>query len=416
MLVKAGGRLRLTDVVLEASGEHPLIVQEPGASIELQRMQAEAGTITWSSPLVDNHYTAPDDIWLECGTPLTEEMLPETMEVDVQEQGSATWTKLPLVWDFSVYQGQTEGTLTLSGSFLDEDGQPLTSFLPLEVTVHWYIPERLVVSNAVWKGDLLPTVQLTVLNLPSFADIWGEVSTDNGATWTRWEGEDQFFIVDVEGDGNACVFVLSDETPRLFRILAEDPWEHLYWRSDAFALEPEETDDSGGNRGGSTNPLPPERTPEPLEPSPTPTPEVTPPVTSSPSPPVQNVTDPPTETAPPPAETAAVKEPAASPEPPEQLLSEQTAGKVEKPLVEVKPQETQTTNAEVSDPEPEADTSPEPEATADSSNTQPVPETAQPSPPTSAGHLQILPVAGGIAVCAALGLAIAILSARHKKK
>ena len=136
----------------------------------------------------------------------------------------------------------------------------------------------------------------------------------------------------------------------------------------------------------------------------------------SPSPPVQNATDPPTETAPPPAETAAVKEPAASPEPPEQLLSEQTAGKVEKPLVEVKPQETQTTNAEVSDPEPEADTSPEPEATADSSNTQPVPETAQPSPPTSAGHLQILPVAGGITVCAALGLAIAILSARHKKK
>lgn len=416
IIVKAGGRLRLTDAVLEASGEHPLIVQEPGASIELQRMQAEAGTITWSSPLGDNHYTAPDDIWLECGTPLTEEMLPETMEVDVQEQGVATWTKLPLVWDFSVYQGQTEGTLTLSGSFLDEDGQPLTSFLPLEVTVHWYIPERLVVSNAVWKGDLLPTVQLTVLNLPSFADIWGEVSTDNGATWTRWEGVDQFFIVDVEGGGNACVFVLPDETPRLFRILAEDPWEHLYWRSDAFALEPEETDDSGGNRGGSTNPLPPERTPEPLEPSPTPTPEATPPVTLSPSPPVQNVTDPPTETALPPAETAAVKEPAASPEPPEQLLSEQAAGKVEKPLVEVKPQETQATNAEVSDPEPEADTSPEPEATADSSNTQPVPETAQPSPPTSAEHLQILPVACGIAVCAALGLAIAILSARHKKK
>ncbi|WP_130870618.1 hypothetical protein [Intestinimonas massiliensis (ex Afouda et al. 2020)] len=192
--------------------------------------------MAWSVPLVDTSYTAPDDIWLEAGTQLTAEMLPDVLEADVQDRGTATWTEIPLSWDFSGYDGRTEGELTIAGSFLDQMGQPMLSFLPLELTVHWYTPDTLVVTNAVWKGDLLPTVQLTVLELPAFADVWGEVSTDHGVTWTRWEGEENFFVIDAEPEGSQCVFVLPDETPRMFRIAAEDLWEHLYWRSEAFAL------------------------------------------------------------------------------------------------------------------------------------------------------------------------------------
>ena len=265
IVVKAGGRLRLTDVVLETSGEGLLIVQEPGASVELALTQVDPGLVQWSPPLVDNLNQDPQDLWLASGTPLTEDLLPRTMVVSLQEQGSEKDQEVTLAWDLDAYDGRTEGEWTLSGQFLDGEGQPLASFRPLELTVHWYVPEELVVSQAVWKGDTVPNVQMRVENLPEFADVWGEISTDQGKTWVRWDQEEQFFLVPHEDGSTVCVFVLPDKTPRLFRVMAHDPLEQRYWSSQAFALQPEESDDSGGNRGGSTTPSAPEREPEPAD-------------------------------------------------------------------------------------------------------------------------------------------------------
>ena len=47
---------------------------------------------------------------------------------------------VPLAWDLSGYDGRTDGEVALAGKFLDEAGQPLTSMLPLEITVRWYTP------------------------------------------------------------------------------------------------------------------------------------------------------------------------------------------------------------------------------------------------------------------------------------
>lgn len=263
IIVKSGGSLRLTDAVLKAQGSGPVIVQEPGGSVELLLTHAEEGLIQWSQPLVDNRSEKPDDLWLEEGTTLTGDMLPTSMEVEVQVQGTTEWTELPLSWDISGYDGRTQGEMAITGSFLDVSGEPMLSREPLEMTVHWYTPETLVVTDAVWKGDLLPTVQLTVQQLPEYADVWGEVSTDGGVTWERWQGADRFFIVPVEPEGNACLFVLEENAPAaLFRIAAQDSWDHTYWVSQAFSLSPPEGEDTGGNRGGSTTPESPDRQPQ----------------------------------------------------------------------------------------------------------------------------------------------------------
>ena len=269
IIVKAGGSLRLTASVLEPQGDAPLIVQESGGSVEVQCMTVEEGIIQWSAPLVNNLYDSPDDLWLEVGTSLTEAQLPAVLNTALQKEGREEHVDVSLSWDLSKYDGRTQGEFVLSGEFLDENGQPLLSLLPLEMTVRWYTPGTLVVTEAKWKGSTVPTVQMTVQELPEDADVWGDVSTDGGATWSRWESEDVFFIVEIESEGWGCIFNLSDETPGLFRIVAETPsWFDGYacWRSTAFALgPPEDGKDSGGNRGGSTTPDPPEREPEPAE-------------------------------------------------------------------------------------------------------------------------------------------------------
>ena len=262
ILVEPGGSLQLTGTSLAGTGEGPMIVQEPGGSVVFQGVETEEGQVQWAAPLVNNLYDGPDDLWLEVGTALSEDMLPATLAVDVQDRGEETRQEVALSWDMGAYDGRTQGELTMTGSFLDQDGEPLASAAPLELTVHWYAPETLVVTDAAWKGETVPTVQLTVQNLPEFAEIWGEVSTDGGETWTRWEDPETFFIVPVEPEGSACLFRLPDETARWFRIVAQDPWEHLYWRSDTFYLCHEEQEDSGGNRGGSINLIAPNRQPE----------------------------------------------------------------------------------------------------------------------------------------------------------
>lgn len=266
IIVKSGGSLQLTETVFATDGTTPLIVQETGGSIELQMTQAPEGLIQWAPPLVDNLYQSPDDLWLPEGTLLQQAMLPSSLEVDVQLQGQVTQEQMSLSWNLEEYDGRSTGELVLTGTFLDETGQTVPSRIPLELTIHWYKSNSLQVTKAVWKGETVPVVQLTVLELPEEADIWGEVSTDNGKTWERWETEDLFFIVENEPEGFVCNFALPDETPRMFRIAAQDWFEPLFWQSEAFSLTAPTTDDSSGNRGGSTTPVSPEREPSSVAP------------------------------------------------------------------------------------------------------------------------------------------------------
>ena len=265
IVVKAGGHLRLTCAVLSPQGEGPTIIQETGGSVEFTDVTAADGLIQWAGPLVNNAYDSPDDLWLQVGTVLTSDLLPASTYVDLQEQGREDRVEVSLSWNLGGYDGRTDGALTLTGVFLDGEGQPLPSLRPLEIAVSWFTPGALVVTDAEWKGSTVPTVHLTVPELPEFADVWGETSTDGGETWVRWTAEDSFFLVEVEGGGWACVFKLPDDSPRLFRIAAEDPWSdpYAYWQSESVPLGPsEDSEDSGGNRGGSTTPSSPDREPE----------------------------------------------------------------------------------------------------------------------------------------------------------
>ena len=263
IVVRSGGSLILTDVVLAMEGQGFLIVQEPGASVLLQQTDIPEERVSWSGPLIDNLYDAPEDLWLSVGTPLTADLLPVSMKTTIQDHGNELDTEVLLSWDLSQYDGRTDGTLTLSGCFVDESGQVLSSLLPLEITVNWYTPELLIVTDAEWKGDTVPVVQLAVLNMPEDADVWGETSVDGGETWTRWDQEDLFFIAPSTDDNLCfCIFSLSDDTPRLFRIVAENTLLNEYWCSESFLLSPPESDDTEGNRGGSTTPTSPDREPD----------------------------------------------------------------------------------------------------------------------------------------------------------
>ena len=265
IVVQAGGELSLTDVEIAWTGEEPLIVQEPGAVVSLYACQSiPEGAIQWAAPVVDNAFQNPGDIWLMEGTPLTAEDLPQQLNTYLVTQGGSEWTTLSLKWDFSPYQGQTQGSITLTGQFLDENGAVLESRAPLTVTVHWYPAGTLVVTKADWIGDTVPVARLALSEIPQEADrVWGEVSEDDGVTWTEWEDCNQLEILE-NNTGGLLVFVMPDTTPRLFRAVAENRSEHLYWVSEAFLLPSEDSDDQGGNRGGSTLPETPDRSPAPV--------------------------------------------------------------------------------------------------------------------------------------------------------
>lgn len=114
------------------------------------------GLVSWSGALVYNPEETVDDLWLEAGTVLTADLLPQTQTVNVQLEGRETEETLPISWDLRTYDGQTDGTLTLSGTFLDENQAPLNSFVPLTITVRWYHPEELAVTKAIWDGKNAP--------------------------------------------------------------------------------------------------------------------------------------------------------------------------------------------------------------------------------------------------------------------
>ena len=283
IVVKAGGSLTLKTVAFDLSGAGLLIVQEPGGSVYLADTQLNGDMVRWAPPMVDNTYQQPSDLWLEEGTVLTEALLPATLKTNLQYQGVQQWTDIPIRWDLSTYGEQSSGELTLTGCFLDGDGNVLASTRSLEIMIHWYKPDKIVVTDAVWMGETAASAKLQVEALPDMAtDTWGEVSTDDGATWQRWED----FQIRESDEVTACVFYLPDNTPRHFRICASFISRNYrqYWASDSFLLPEEEADDSGGDRGGSITPIPPEREPEAPEPTPELEETLPPPETQEPDP------------------------------------------------------------------------------------------------------------------------------------
>jgi len=374
IVVKAGGSLTLKTVEFDLSGNGLLIVQEPGSSVYFADTELDGDLIQWAPPMVDNTYHQPSDLWLEEGTVLTEALLPGTLKTYLQHQGIQQWTDIPIQWDLSTYEEQSSGELTLAGHFLGVDGQILASSRPLELMVHWYRPDQIVVTNAVWMGETAASAKLQVEQLPDMAtDIWGEVSADGGATWERWEE----FHVRAGDESTACVFYLPDDTPRHFRIRASFISRNYrqYWASDSFLLPEEDGDDGGGNRGGSITPVAPEREPE--EPDPTPVPEPEPePQEPDPTPePEPSEPDPAPTPTPPRPRPAPKPTPEPEPEPePEEPEPEPTP---EPEQEELEPEPTPEPEQEEPEPEPTPEPEPEepePEPTPELEHEEPEPE------------------------------------------
>ena len=139
--VEPGGELIIRCADFDLSGEGVLIKQEPGAAVSLTGSAGYEDAVEWSGPVVDNRDYAPEDMYLEAGTPLTEELLPETLdEVPVLDMGQESYETLALSWELGEYNGQSEGEAELTGRFVDENGEPMATMRPLKLAVHWYAP------------------------------------------------------------------------------------------------------------------------------------------------------------------------------------------------------------------------------------------------------------------------------------
>ena len=239
IVVREGGTLVLTDVELDLQGE--------------------------GTPFVENENRPLKDVWLEEGTPLTIKDLPSSLTAYVQENGKEEWREVALAWDLSGYDGRTSGEWTLTGSFVDAGGTPIPSEVPPSVSVRWYRLDELVVKDAFWSGKEAAAAQLVLGQLPDELDrLWGEVSEDEGKTWTVWE--EPLFILSQDVHGNpVAIFEVQDDTPRRYRVRGTNAAEDRFWLTESFLLPEEEAADQGGNRGGAVNPLPPDREPLPID-------------------------------------------------------------------------------------------------------------------------------------------------------
>lgn len=256
--VEAGGRLVLNDVTLEMEGSGLTIVQEDGAIVETHDMDLTEN-IRWGVPVVDNTFWQPESLWLKSGTPLTAEVLPGQKLMSLIDQGVPQQTILTIRWTIPDHMPADEVTLT--GTYLNENGDPLLSVRPLTLTVHWYTPESIQITKTDWYGSTTPLARLYVNHLPEHTDLWAEYSEDEGVSWTRME------IYDIDRADLCCTIAPPDSTPRLYRLAAEYSDGTRHWISDSVLLPKAETDpnDSSGNRGGSIDPAPPDRDPVPPE-------------------------------------------------------------------------------------------------------------------------------------------------------
>lgn len=263
--IERGGSLSLSEVDLDLAGQGLFFRQQAGGLVKLTDVELEEGQVEWAPPTVDNTNHSLDDVWLEAGQLLTEEQLPAQWEEAVlYENGEVRTTALDIRWDMEDYDGRTNGTLTLCGSFVDENGEELAALQPLQVQIRWYTPEEIVVTAASWTGKNAATAKLRGPALPAGAtEVWGEISTDGGQTWQRWQ---EWELQEREDGSFLGIFCMTDSTPRHYRIAARSDAGDQHWASKGYFLPEEESEDQGGNRGGSTDPNPPERQPKPVEP------------------------------------------------------------------------------------------------------------------------------------------------------
>lgn len=258
IVVKAGGSLDLTCVQTELSGHGVLIVQEPGASVNLNGTSIDDNLIVWAAPVVNNQQDAPDTVWLPVGQTLTADQLPRTLRTNLQYLGSETREDIATEWDLSTYDGRTSGEIELSGVFVDADGRALDSVVPLTLTVVWYQPERITVTGTRWRGEEACTAELTVLALPAQGTVWGETSRD-GVNWSRWA---EFEVLTDDNGVQTCIFFDTDpDTQLYYRVAAQDGNTMRMLVSDGYLLPDEIGSDQGGNRGGGTAFHPPARHP-----------------------------------------------------------------------------------------------------------------------------------------------------------
>lgn len=418
IVIQAGGTLRLTGAIFETTGEGLLIVQEPGGSVVFSDMETPAQPISWGPKLVDNSGSSLDPIWLEASAALTEAVLPQSLEVAVQLEGRETWETLPLQWDLSQYDGQADGALTLTGSFLGLDGQPLWSMQPLTVEIQWYTPGTLIVVDSSCSGDEAASAAITLHALPEdlaeWGEVWGEISRD-GKSWSRWEN---FSLLSDNAGRPVGIFYEVESRPQFYRIAAAFPDQGEYWYSEAVLLFEADSEDQGGNHGGSITPIEPDRKPEPPAED-TPSPETPPdsdvsqeaetPPTSSTSP----------ETAAPPAGNTdspgdaglqSSAAPAAAPEEPAEEAAEET---VELPILSAPPEETPAAPPEEAPAAEIGADAPDDEAVPDHSS--PAPDLLSPAPaaPAMPAALQWV-LAGGGLVCSG-AIAWLILKLVRKK-
>ena len=257
--VEAGGKLSLNGVTLEATGENGYVLwQEDGGLVETYDTDL-SGIAQWGAPVVNNTYTWEKDIWLEAGTPLTEDLLPKEKKIWLVKEGVSRYVLLPVRWELP--EEMTDDEITLTGVYLDENGEAFLSVMPLTLTIHWYTPETIEITDTAWFGNKSPSAQLYVAALPENAEIWAEYSEDEGDSWTRLE------TYSIDEEVLCCAIIPTDSTPRLYRMAAESYDGTRRWVSNSVLLPKGDTnlDDSGGNRGGNTNPVPPDRKPTPPE-------------------------------------------------------------------------------------------------------------------------------------------------------
>lgn len=164
----------------------------------------------------------------------------------------------------------TTVTLDMAGEgiLLDQDGEKLLSMLPLTITVHWYRPDGLPVSQVIWKGNTSNSIHFVVESLPDQAQVHGAQSED-GKTWHTWSN---FDVTTNDAGEIFCNFYQVDSSPMYYRLAASSWLEPNFWSSKAYLLPQEQGEDTGGNRGGSTTPQAPQREPAIPSPSPTPSP------------------------------------------------------------------------------------------------------------------------------------------------
>ena len=264
IVVKPGGKLILNSVEFDLQGQGFVIVQQPGGSVELTDTVIQNEFVQWAPETVNNLNDQPDDIWLEEGTVLTQQMLPKTLKTTVEYQGKESDAEVSVLWDLSGYTGITQGEVVVTGTFVNESGQVIQSILPLQIKVQWYSPERLVVTKAEFKGNNACSAELTVLQLPEGAQVWGEISEDEGKTWSVFDDVEILSVYDSDSlqSQSVVVFYVEDNTPLYYRVAASNVSSAEFWVSDGFLLPNEESEDQGGNFGGSISPVTPDRQPE----------------------------------------------------------------------------------------------------------------------------------------------------------